>query len=236
MRKMPLLIVLLFAASVFAQTNSTSNTANGWQSTSASITLTRVADGEADISEYWAQFGENRLEHFEVEDWLAVKDVVLLWNGDLGTAFIEIYWDRGTETVTVIKDGETLSDVVMVQESGKRPAWVAMFEDGQAQLSGFIDLDVDSDDGGVGVLGLTIGNSNYRMFTQVSLSEFSSEFAMAAGGTSSCVCFGLGKSTRSCSKDDCDTGVSCGKTRSCRWKAGTVFAVAQSDQSSLPAG
>ena len=34
---------------------------------------------------------------------------------------------------------------------------------------------------------------------------------------SSCTCFGLGPATKTCSDENCDVGLSCGKNRACRW-------------------
>lgn len=166
---------------------------------------------------YWSQFGGDHVTTLPVSDWLEIlvtESNPVLWEGKLGDGQLTtIVWDASLASVTVYRNGDEVPTAMMDHPSG-RPTYRAIDSD----LSGFVDVDEAT---GLIVLQVELAGTYHRMHASVSGLGGVADHEVAAA-PSTCVCFGLGTATKSCSDQNCTDGVKCGSDRACRWKSGSA--------------
>lgn len=184
-------------------------------------TLETQASGEA-IGKYNA----NHVSSVNPSSAFAIGEVTYeLWRTTVGVDTVVFSWDPKFAEILISVNGDAVEDVIMFRDSQLRPAFVGMWGDNGYRINGFVDVD---DSGTQGILQVGLDSEFTRVFGDLEIDrDNGGNFLVVA--TSTCVCFGAPGGGRSCSDDECDTGVSCGTAnngtnKACRWKAGTIIA------------
>ncbi len=156
----------------------------------------------------------------------APSHVRTLWEGTMNRFWIAFLWDAEISDLVVEVDGELLDGLLVFEDGDGRLAFERAPTDRHPGLEGFLTLDQNAAFVGIEI---TVDDRSYRLrrplFSKAAASGGGSQVPADTNGCSnksSCVCFGKGAATGTCSSSDCDNGKKCGKNRACRWKAGCV--------------
>lgn len=161
---------------------------------------------------------------YAATEWLAGDgEAYTLWSGSLDGAKYAAEWNPATLEITVLRDGIALDDVYTELGEYDRVSFAGAWSDGQPTLTGMVYVHEDARNVVVQIqTGLNAAPVRIMAGTIADEGDF---IAMAMAATRTCLCFGIGTPTGTCSDTNCDQGDSCGTgSKACRWKSGSAVA------------